>query len=336
MPLTVLDAVTRHQIFLEGLKAGELDRFQTTLAAVNRDVRERLQGVPFETMDGLTKQALAVLLADLKKIVFAHYNKYVVELVFFLQRFMDVDRTMTIDVLEQFAEPEALPRPPEAAPSGRKRLTVKKDDSYPILAVLWGRAKNAPIPANGLLMMDFITALAGVATLSILNKVRQAFANRDPVTDLITSISGTRPAMYRDGLLSRTSNNARAVIGTTLQHIRAINAEAVGSMLYDEYEWCSVIDNATTDICLSRDGNRYRYGKGPIPPAHVGCRSTTVPVINGVAGLSETFQKWAERQGFALNRSMFGRDRPGTHFDGSPPLTLDEYAAKKGDILADG
>ncbi|EGW6351294.1 phage head morphogenesis protein, partial [Salmonella enterica] len=32
--------------------------------------------------------------------------------------------------------------------------------------------------------------------------------------------------------------------------------------------------------CRSRDGQKYEIGKGPLPPAHPNCRSTTAPVIS--------------------------------------------------------
>jgi hypothetical protein len=52
------------------------------------------------------------------------------------------------------------------------------------------------------------------------------------------------------------------------------------SALLEGYEWVATLDGSTTLVCAGRDGNIYPIGTGaPTPPAHWGCRSTTVPVV---------------------------------------------------------
>ena len=58
-----------------------------------------------------------------------------------------------------------------------------------------------------------------------------------------------------------------------------------------------MLDSATTEICRSRDGRTWRYGKGPLPPAHYRCRSKIVPVRpNPPNTRAETFLEWVRRQ----------------------------------------
>jgi hypothetical protein len=47
-----------------------------------------------------------------------------------------------------------------------------------------------------------------------------------------------------------------------------------------EYRYISTLDSRTSTICRNLDGQIFEYGKGPEPPQHFGCRSTTVPVID--------------------------------------------------------
>jgi SPP1 gp7 family putative phage head morphogenesis protein len=46
------------------------------------------------------------------------------------------------------------------------------------------------------------------------------------------------------------------------------------------YQYVATLDTRTSAICASLDGRIFEYGKGPTPPQHFNCRSTTVPVID--------------------------------------------------------
>ncbi|WP_369010598.1 minor capsid protein, partial [Salmonella enterica] len=68
--------------------------------------------------------------------------------------------------------------------------------------------------------------------------------------------------------LAHVSNEAR-------QQVYAQNDDII-----TKYEWVSTLDSRTSAVCRSRDGMTWEIDKGPMPPAHFGCRSTTAPVIS--------------------------------------------------------
>ena len=47
-----------------------------------------------------------------------------------------------------------------------------------------------------------------------------------------------------------------------------------------KYRYIATLDTRTSAICRALDGREFEYGKGPMPPQHFNCRSTTVPVID--------------------------------------------------------
>ena len=47
-----------------------------------------------------------------------------------------------------------------------------------------------------------------------------------------------------------------------------------------KYRYTATLDSRTSPICRALDGQEFEYGKGPTPPQHFNCRSTTVPVID--------------------------------------------------------
>jgi len=47
-----------------------------------------------------------------------------------------------------------------------------------------------------------------------------------------------------------------------------------------KYKYVATLDERTSPICRRLDGQEFEYGKGPYPPVHFNCRSTTVAVID--------------------------------------------------------
>jgi SPP1 gp7 family putative phage head morphogenesis protein len=73
--------------------------------------------------------------------------------------------------------------------------------------------------------------------------------------------------------LVRTSINQ--VANTASQQIYEANQD-----ITKKYRYVATLDTRTSSICRALDGREFEYGKGPTPPQHFNCRSTTVPVIN--------------------------------------------------------
>jgi SPP1 gp7 family putative phage head morphogenesis protein len=73
--------------------------------------------------------------------------------------------------------------------------------------------------------------------------------------------------------LVRTSINQ--VANTASQQVYEANPD-----ITSKYRYVATLDTRTSAICRALDGQQFEYGKGPTPPQHFNCRSTTVPVID--------------------------------------------------------
>ena len=73
--------------------------------------------------------------------------------------------------------------------------------------------------------------------------------------------------------LVRTSINQ--VANTASQQVYEANQD-----ITPRYRYVATLDTRTSAICRALDGQEFKYGKGPTPPQHFNCRSTTVPVID--------------------------------------------------------
>jgi SPP1 gp7 family putative phage head morphogenesis protein len=136
------------------------------------------------------------------------------------------------------------------------------------------------------------------------------------------------------GLLNKINAQARATTNTITQAASVQANAAVGGLIFGQYEWVSVLDDRTTKICRRLDGKHWVYGRGPLPPAHVGCRSTIKPWEDGPTP-DESFGAWARRQPSAFRADAFDRE-PGSSYEGAKPISLEEFKAKGSLILAQG
>jgi len=78
-------------------------------------------------------------------------------------------------------------------------------------------------------------------------------------------------------------NQVMALVRTSINQV----ANAASQQIYEanqditkKYRYVATLDTRTSAICAALDGREFEYGKGPTPPQHFNCRSTTVPIID--------------------------------------------------------
>jgi hypothetical protein len=125
-----------------------------------------------------------------------------------------------------------------------------------------------------------------------------------------------------------------------------------------QYEWVSTLDRRTTTTCKSLDNRKFDVGKGPTPPIHVNCRSTTIAVLDpkfdfliqgrtrsaefGPVSGDASYYDWLKRQPEGFQVQALGPTRAKLFREGGlsaddfsklqldrnfQPLTLDEMRA---------
>lgn len=304
MSLAVFDALVRHQLYLERVKEGQTVELNAALAAINEEVRKLLSLYDFNEIGQINRRQLQQLVRSLREIMRSSLDPYVADMTRWFEAYMREDREMLKAIFGEFIPAPQLIKVPNA------------DKLSPLVL-------GAPMAATGLLALVFLKANATVATNKVERLAIMAYANNSTRAQLLASIVGTRAAQNRDGELNRIFRATKASNNTIIQHIAAQTNFNVARRLFDEYEWCSILDDATTQICRSRHGNRYRYGSGPIPPAHVGCRSNIIPVVAGQPEAPRTLSEWLKRQ----------PDSVRTDLDRTKSLTLEQFKAKRSLIL---
>lgn len=328
----LFDAMVRHQIYIEGLKRGKAGALAQSLLKLNTDIKAELN-VPFANLGDMNKTQVLALLGRLKKLSDSVFNAWLNDLIDWLQRYVVIDRELLARVWSATSPQVELPDFDEA-----------KDG-----AALWGIAKGAAIGANGLLLLPFLRGFTTQASARIVATVNMAVVNRATPADALAAILGApagdrTPGQGRDGkappipspaggLASLLNRQGNAVTDTIIQHVAAQTNFGTARSAFAEYLWISVLDDATTDICRSRNGNVYRYGEGPLPPAHIRCRSSTIPFDGTGPVTIPSFTMWASGQPKTFVNDAFDAE-PGSTYEGSRALSLEQFAGKFGLITA--
>lgn len=365
----LFDITTRLALFVENIKLGQMAEFNSVLAEVDEELRKLLGRVNYKTLDGLSKAELNKLLVSLRRSQLRIYSAYTEKLIKVLQDFMQLrieisavaygsakwnfinlpgDEPFTQSNFKQLDEDKAFAF--IAAQSERETFSPL----FGLAAILpsgkpslWSTIKNAPIPANGLYLLPFIQTFARSAQASTENVIRRAYANRQTVAETLAELTGQRAVQGNSTQLAKIRNQAAAVIETAFAHVDQISGAAIVSAIFSRYQWVSVIDGHTTQFCINHDGRIFRYGAGPIPPAHYKCRSITIPL----ASLFDDFKPpklyaWLKRQPRSVQAEFIGKDAAALLSSGQisskdfaslvvgVPMKLNQFKSKIGLILS--
>lgn len=362
-PLTdnrqLFDISIRLQVYLEGVKAQHARDFNFVLFKVREKLKELLGRVKYKNLDGLTKAELNRLVLSLRNAQSEIYSQYTQQLIKQLRDFMAVDMTVNRRVWatcylgqdEPVSDEDAIDVLTDANKSNKfiplfglaaAIGTTGGDDR------MWAAVMNTPLPANGLYLQNFIKGFSVSAQASVENLVRKAWANGWTLQETISEIAGSDAKQGTANQLQRINVQGQAVISTALQHVAATVTAGVSSVLFGRYQWHSVLDSGTTVICRSRNRKVYKYGEGPLPPAHIRCRSSVAPYFGNAEtdDYNESFFAWIKRQPASIQNDALGKVnatklRKGeikaediNSYETSNPLTLAEFAKKVLSILS--
>lgn len=319
----LVDIATRNQVYLEGLKAGELKSRDAFFRKLNSDLLAALLELDDPRLDVLTLIQQAALIEKVRKAQTASYQAELTTFVNMLRDLADYSREFELESLDEVSDDRVTP-------------TDNQDDKG---AGLWAAVQQRPMGATGALLAAWLGAWMANEVTRGSNLIRRGIAEGWTVTQLATAFKGTAAASYSDGLFASSKRNTASTFNTAIQHVATTSrvytmervifepkgatglkvdpegkvtsiplkaraaANDAGIKVGDKislmgYRWVSILDNATTQICRSLDGQVFGFGSGPVPPAHVNCRSSIIAELLGrwlKRGPSGRFVKRDER-----------------------------------------
>lgn len=148
------------------------------------------------------------------------------------------------------------------------------------------------------------------------------FGERAKTVREITAAGGQATAIADNQIVALVRTSINQVANTASQQVYEANQD-----ITKKYRYVATLDTRTSAICRALDGKVFEYGKGPTPPQHFNCRSTTVPVINykelgfdppppgrraaqgGQVPANTSYGKWLSEQDLATKAKALGASK---------------------------
>jgi SPP1 gp7 family putative phage head morphogenesis protein len=337
----LLDTLVRHQIYLEGVKSGYELKFNIYIEKLLKDVKSLINDIPYDTLDSMTKREMQKLSMSVKRLNLKLFNTYLNQLDKDLKAFMRTDKEVLSNIYVNLLKedvPETVDQITEATPSESTAMVndgldviQEEDDDSGLWAWLW----NGVVP-TGSSPEDMLILLTSYSALQLSQLIVRAVSNGYSKKEIIEDL---------ERVISKVSISASSTLRTLIQYLSTGTQVTIEAGLFKRYQWISVIDNRTSEICQSRNLLIFEYGKGPLPPAHNNCRSKIKPVINNTPSQPTSYPTWLKGQPKSVQNYILGpvigkQFRDGDinnsqlpSFKNAKPLTLEQFSGKLEDML---
>lgn len=253
--MSLLTSLISHQIWLQRTASGEVKDLAPFLQEMRTEIKRQ---VLLFGDDGRSTARLNKLLRDLEEALTGLTGDW---------------RAKLTEDLKELAAYEAE--------WNVKTLTANVNAEFvtPTAEQVWAAAEFQPLSLSDK-PVDFTKLMDGwgeTEVARLVTGVKMGFVQGQTTRQIVKNVVGA------GGLADISERNAATVIRTALSHVsnEARNETyRQNDDIIEKYEIVATLDSRTSTICRSLDGQEYEIGKGPRPPFHPNCRTTTAPVIS--------------------------------------------------------
>ena len=278
-PPSLINKEARHQVFVEGHKTHIAGTFVDFIRKMDAALRERWGRV--DLPDSMAERIAPAEVERLKKLV-GHVREDMRD---YYGQFYDVWREQIVDFAAYEAGWEVR--------SNKATFGVEFD--LPARAQLRSAVLSTPLIVEGInkgdLLREFYADWAKGTVNAVDAIIRGGYYQGLTNTQIARQVFGTAKADFKDGVWGRAQRDVMALTRTAVQHAASQARREVYELNSDivvGVQIVSTLDDRTTPLCQSLDGRIFELGEAPMPPYHIGCRTTTIPVLDpAFAGLSD-------------------------------------------------
>lgn len=240
----LIDASTRHQVFIQRYSAGVANDAVADLLLLMRKINAKLLSAKTESK----RLRLSRQLDDIEGLIQA--------------TMLGINDKFARD-MRKFAVSESV----ATATLYNKVSNVEMD--LPSEAALIDYVENAPM--LGTPMTPQFEAFGAKLSSQIMSAIRASVVMGETPEEAVKALSG----IVKD----LGARQLRSLVRTSVNHVSSQARMAVyeaNQDIVEGYEWVATLDSKTTIECALRDGVIYTARTDPRPPAHWGCRSTII------------------------------------------------------------
>ena len=146
------------------------------------------------------------------------------------------------------------------------------------------------------------------------------FGERAKTVGQLVAAGGQATAVADNQVIALVRTSINQVANTASQQVYEANQD-----ITKKYRYIATLDTRTSAICRALDGREFEYSKGPMPPQHFNCRSTTVPIIDsdilppsttatrasqdGQVPINQSYGEWLSKQPRSVQAEALGTER---------------------------
>lgn len=303
----LLDRAILHAVFLERLKASEVNEILRILTEARRDLLEQIQrrisNIAARGYDTSvrTSRRLKFLAVAIDKILIEGYQLVEDKLLLDLKEIALAEAKFQVKVLAAVTP-------------------IKFAYEIPGAPLLESIATTRPM--IGQLLSGYLKNLRVTSTAKVMQDIQTGLVLGETIPQISRRVQSTLSLRAK-----QASTIARTAVNHVTTHARELtwvqNSDIVKAVL-----WVSTLDARTSDICIALDGKVFPVGEGIRPPAHLNCRSTTVPVLkswkelginlkeappgtrasmNGQVPEKLNYRDWLKSQSVAIQDQVLGK-----------------------------
>jgi len=328
---TLTNLALRNQVLLDRYKAGAVLEFDKVHKDLDKAISDTLGALEVDTLDELQRKEVEGVLGQLRVAQTDVGTAHLLKLTEELKQLGGFVAGTEAAGLTGIAK--------AAATRARKATAATAKQAY---QAALASPMNVGRESTGMLMESFMKGWSTATTSMVNGAVLQGWQEGKTVQQVMQKIRGTKAALYKDGLLPASRRDAAAMVRTATQHVAQtarMETWAANGDLIKGYSILATLDGRTTQICRSMDGRKYDLGKGPVPPFHVNCRTTTIPELgpefdfldegatrssaNGYVDANLTYYDWLKTQDADFVKDALGASRAKLFLEGG--LTSKEF-----------
>lgn len=326
MPLAddILHSQIERDIQLERYKRGQVTRMLALLARVEEDVIAQIGRLdPTSVRPSYREARLVRLLAAVQERIDEYGSMLEKELIPEYQQLAVDESKFGVRLLSEL--------PP-----------VALDVLTPATATI--RAAVTARPFQGRLLREWVGEHSAAVRYRLRGAIRMGVTQGETIDQIVRRVRGTKANSYRDGVMEVNRRGAESMVRTAVSHTvnaaRAATYEA-NSDIVKGVQWVATLDGRTSQTCISLDGKVFPLSSGPRPPAHINCRSSTIPVLkswkeleialpeapegtrasmDGQVAAGLRYADWLSRKPAAFQDDVLGRTRAALWRRGELPM----------------
>ena len=296
----LVNASTRHSVFLQKYANGRAKEAQRLLGRLRREILGRLAQEPTE----FRKARLHTLLVDIDQLSKNFLSELSSQVNVEAQLFAVQESEFAVKLMDKVTKADT---------------SFILPSSNQLSAAVLDTPMDKALTGSKITIQDALNEFGKKKAKEVAQIVKDGSVLGDTTKEISDKVGTVINTLQR----RQISSLVHTISSHTASMARLATYEA-NSDIVDKYEYVATLDNRTTLECAGYDGQIFTVGAGPLPPIHWSCRSTTIPVVPDEYTLAKGFKGTRPSVGAEGAKQVSGKTDYGKWLKTQPKPFIDD------------